>query len=483
MDHQRWISEAEWLHITEEDPDVEENPDFEGDRVGQLSNASIFKIPDFVKDTKWEAYVPERVLLGPYHHGNKKLRAVDHYKETALRRMKANNADFANIAVNAILDKEGEIRDSYEENIDCDRICLARMLCLDGCFILKVLEDLDDSTFFASNVLKDILMLENQIPWIVLLELVRQHAPGQDARYIKRTLLKAMLRVSSGLLVSRRDDTVLLDWLESSTSEVHHLLGFVRKVIVNRPPGEANPGNQGEHRISIGRCIGRCLPREHRIYFARYMGRVLQGELPSSFERCMGRCLQMLQGKNNALNHDFESILPAVELKNAGIKFRPCDGGVAEINFDPHSSTIYLPPLAITYDTEVLFRNLIAFELGRQSELNYIISYVNLMDDLIDSKKDVALLKSMGILTNLLGSDQEVADLFNGLFKGVSVRIPNMFDEVRRDVNANYKNTIRVQLAELWRDHFSSPWKIIALAAAFAILCLTLIQTIYTVKK
>lgn len=437
MDQERWITAQEWGDIIGNAPGVGHEP---------FPDVSIFKIPDFLKDTKREAYVPERILLGPYHHGNKKVRGVHHYKESAVREVIRSNAHFANTAINAIMAKEVEIRDSYEESIDCDRETLARMLCLDGCFILQTLKDVGGSSYFACNALKEILMLENQIPWIVLLELVRSQHGGAEAA---KTLLNVMLTGTRGLFGSSIQDNILVDWLQSREIEVHHLLGFVHKVIVDRPPGQDNPGNQGEHRISIGRCIG--------------------------------RCLQMLQDKNKALNHDFESIPPAIELKNAGIKFRPCDGGICHIKFDRDSSTIYLPLLAITYDTEVLFRNLIAFEMCKSSQVNYFTSYVNLRDDLIDSQNDVAFLRSMGILKNLIGSDQEVADLFNGLFKGVSVRIPSLFDEVRKVVNANYKNRIRVQLAEVWRDHFSSPSKTIALAVGFAILCLTLIQTIYTV--
>ena len=65
----------------------------------------------------------------------------------------------------------------------------------------------------------------------------------------------------------------------------------------------------------------------------------------------------------------------------------------------------------------MLFRNLIAFEMCklRSCETNYVAGYIYLMDRLIDSKEDASLLKRMGIVENMLGSDKEVAEVFNGL--------------------------------------------------------------------
>lgn len=139
----RLISEREWLNYMKEN----------SHRRPGLSSVTIFKIPGFLKDTKWEAYVPQRISLGPFHHGTAELIAMDNYKGEALRNMMTRfNRDkglpggdetFANSAIDAILTVEKDIRGCYEEFIDCNEITLARMLCLDGCFILEVLKALD----------------------------------------------------------------------------------------------------------------------------------------------------------------------------------------------------------------------------------------------------------------------------------------------------------------------------------------------------
>jgi hypothetical protein len=49
------------------------------------------------------------------------------------------------------------------------------------------------------------------------------------------------------------------------------------------------------------------------------------------------------------------------------------------------------------------------------------------MDELIDSEEDVTLLRKSGVVTNYLGSDAEVAELFNGLCKGVTLSMIDVF--------------------------------------------------------
>ncbi|XVF61239.1 hypothetical protein PTKIN_Ptkin08bG0114100 [Pterospermum kingtungense] len=74
-----------------------------------------------------------------------------------------------------------------------------------------------------------------------------------------------------------------------------------------------------------------------------------------------------------------------------------------------------IPRLLIHDGTKSLFLNLIAFEKCHLDCSNDITSYVIFMDNLINSHEDVGYLHYFGIIEHWLGSDAEVADLFNRL--------------------------------------------------------------------
>nr|KYP35845.1 hypothetical protein KK1_043082 [Cajanus cajan] len=84
------------------------------------------------------------------------------------------------------------------------------------------------------------------------------------------------------------------------------------------------------------------------------------------------------------------------------------------------------------------------------------------MDSLIDNAEDVKELRLSGVFRNLLGSDENLANLFNEL----GVDLPTKW---------------KTWLAEAYNTHFSTPWTIIAFFAALQILILTFIQTLFTI--
>lgn len=469
----RWISEIEWNSYVQEDP---------GFRARPPSVVSTFRVPRILKDTKREAYVPQRVSLGPYHHASADLPPMGHHKGRALRRMMKrfnishrnlpvvpNNMDFADGARAEILKLENEIRDSYEESIDCDGETLARMLYLDGCFLLEVLRTLSGDKVFGAeadecydpifgkdklqfaryDILYDILILENQIPLIILRKLLELELNSADGAQKHLNMLMGIISAVFNPFDNKNTDKE--ECWSGPEQEVHHLLGFLHTNVI------ASPSSSRQREF------------------------VDQGKCSIHIDCCNSQCIRLLRDKNKA-GDDVARIPHAVELRNAGIKFKPLQGGIKEIKFDENSTTIFLPPISITDLAERVFRNLIAYEMCKPSEINYVSCYVSLMDRLIDSEEDVALLIRMGVLTNYLGSDIEVADLFNGLCKEVVFRENDLFNGLKQKVSAHYSNKWKVRLAELMRDHFSSPWKILALLATIVVLVFTALQTIYTMK-
>lgn len=170
----------------------------------------IYRVPACIKDLKPKAYQPQVVSLGPFHHGDPGLAPMEAHKRRALRHLLRRAArplaDFV-AAVEAVADRleaayldlgdgwrGGEARERFLE-----------MMIVDGCFLLEVMraaaavspapaaaaaagkphaaaaakeeEDYaeNDPVFSRHGVLymvpyirRDMLMLENQLPLLVL---------------------------------------------------------------------------------------------------------------------------------------------------------------------------------------------------------------------------------------------------------------------------------------------------------------------------
>ncbi|KAL5703214.1 hypothetical protein ACHQM5_028332 [Ranunculus cassubicifolius] len=121
---------------------------------------------------------------------------------------------------------------------------------------------------------------------------------------------------------------------------------------------------------------------------------------------------------------DHKVIPSATELRKAGVKFRRATtNSIFELHFT--RGVLEIPALLLQDSTEVLFRNLIAFEqCSINGEKQFITHYLALMDFLINSSDDVATLRRAGIIDNWLGDDEQVSQLFNKIFIGV-VRVYN----------------------------------------------------------
>nr|CAB3489955.1 unnamed protein product [Digitaria exilis] len=187
--------------------------------VSRWQRHSIYRVPACIKDLRPKAYKPQVVSLGPFHHGDPELVSMEEHKCRALRhllrRAKKPLEEFA-AAVEEVADelasayldlgaewREGEGRERFLE-----------MMIVDGCFLLEVMRatGLDrtakntgdyapnDPIFSHHGVLymvpyirRDMLMLENQLPLLLLERLVAVETskpPNNDV--INRMILRFM---------------------------------------------------------------------------------------------------------------------------------------------------------------------------------------------------------------------------------------------------------------------------------------------------
>ncbi|KDO38372.1 hypothetical protein CISIN_1g036891mg [Citrus sinensis] len=182
-------------------------------------------------------------------------------------------------------------------------------------------------------------------------------------------------------------------------------------------------------------------------------------------------------------NEEFIRIRCATELQEAGIKFEKIPKTTMDelpelpILFEEAKGIMKISELTIDNGTESLLRNLTDYEQYQNTRYGPLVSYIDVMDGLINTVKDVKILCESGILTNCLGDEEVVAQMFNRL--GVCVRLPpeNNYKEMLKNVNKYCDRKWNKWMANLWHNYFNTPWAIISFFAALVLLILAAVQT------
>lgn len=141
-------------------------------------------------------------------------------------------------------------------------------------------------------------------------------------------------------------------------------------------------------------------------------------------------------------------------------------------------------PLHFLVGTKSLFLNLIAFEQCHIDSSNDITSYIIFMDNLIDSPEDISYLHHRGIIEHSLGSNSEVADMFNQLCQEVvfntnDIYLSQLLTEVLQCYNQNYFRKWNAWKTTLKHKYFDNPWAYLSFFAAVILLLLTLSQSYF----
>ena len=122
--------------------------------------------------------------------------------------------------------------------------------------------------------------------------------------------------------------------------------------------------------------------------------------------------------------------------------------------------------------------NLIAHEMCSDEDGHeaWVTSYVWLLDSLIDHPEDVKALRKAGVLDNSLGSDDEVAKLFNEI--GTDL-VPNIaaYSDAKNKIQDHYDSRRNTYLSQLKHEYIKSPWAFFALLGAVLALFLSGVQT------
>jgi hypothetical protein len=421
------------LHITNQVPAERtwlESIKIELAHLNPLSNWSIWRVPNNLLAVNKDAYSPHIISIGPLHHGEQNVLAMEVHKLHYMLSLLAQTPDPAKSldeCGKAILRFDKHIRACYAEPIDkYKENDLVKMLLVDGCFILELflrfsMADLrlqDDPVFNTSwmvlTLRRDLALLENQIPFFALEWLfkltVKPSAIGQSLPTLPELafdFFKSSLYINRGTLaVNRRI--------------VPHLLGLIHNCYL---PSSSRPNPRGRG--------------------------------------------------------GWEFIHCSSVLLEAGIEFeRDTTSSLFDLRFE--NGVFKIPPLRIHDSTVSLFQNLIAYEQRFHGGQQYITSYFLLMDRLIDTPNDVELLVQRRIIENDFGGWEDVSAFFNSICKQIVLQ-DFYYAGICEDVNAYYNKQWYRYKADFRRDHCKNPWAIISLVAGFVLLSFTALQTVYSV--
>ncbi|KAJ3686643.1 hypothetical protein LUZ61_015807 [Rhynchospora tenuis] len=427
---------------------------------------TISRLPAWFHQTDKELCEPKMVSFGPFHHRKESLRAMEAHKWSTLRDFLARNKNVGfEIYLREMRLLEEQARECYNETVNLGSDDFVMMLLLDGCFILELYLKLEagecsDAVLFAGWVIygmsSDFFLLENQMPFFVIHKLFA--IQGRCGKYCKGVcpLLELINKMKPPSIVSVfhfKPPQILC-------SKVHHLLHFFYSGVL--------PDIQ--------------LKREQRDLVTGKS--FLQGlqffPWSTIFSKLSSPFSQSAKSRADQRN------VPCItELHEAGVKFKrkikPRD--MFDISFQ--NGIIEMPSLMLDGNSKNLLWNMVAFEQSQPAIRKKIMSsYLGLMDSLINTEKDVAILVQSGIIENLLENDEQAANFFNQFGKIFVLDYnDHYFHGLFKDVKRYSESTWHKYRARLMHDYFSNPWSSISVVAASILLILTFLQTYYSATK
>ncbi|KAJ0014924.1 hypothetical protein Pint_20676 [Pistacia integerrima] len=434
----------------------------------------IQKVPSILRDNNnfTKHYEPRMIAIGPYHHKNPNLKNTEKLKlklaSLFIKKHILNTEEFYSKVRREIKD----LRECYEEEATApfpNDDYLAWMFFVDGCALLHYIyfavTDEEDTMIeefkekgikidYLVYIHQDLFLLENQLPYRVLVLLIscmRNQMP------MKLSIEKFIF----GIKAPRKKHEQLEHKLLQKENPIH-LLDLLRTRLLQI--------DVKENKMSCA--IVRQLIKKFSEYITKPLEKVknLMECIVKPIENCFS-CTQV---------HDLQFFRNVEELKAAGIRLRPSGTGcLKDVTFN--LGALRLPSIQVDDSTASKFLNLIAYEMCPDFLNDFgVSSYVAFLDILIDKAQDVKELRDKQILHNFLGSDEEVAKLFNEIGTDL-VSNPNIYRDVKSKIQRRYDNKFMTSMAQFMHEYFRSPWSVIAFVAAIIALASTVAQTVYTI--
>ncbi|XP_059651124.1 UPF0481 protein At3g47200-like [Cornus florida] len=473
--------EVELSHESGDELTADDNDEWIISILEETPNASSYKplqkVPRELREKEQNKgfFDPIFISIGPYHHGNPELKEAEKLKTIVVRSFIAayTNVEPREI-YNKMLEVVSDARNCYlEGSTDAyDDVTFARMMLLDGCFLLTFMNrhgsafnDLINHVGIAGfrGIVADISLLENQLPFLVLQALISSTSSpvGEWEESIENCMTSMYI-----------DDNAT--WTERTykheKEQPLHLLALLRRRFIGLyTPADEQVSSSGKIYQDDGPCKLDDQPRPR-----------------CSFKKVIPcwpkRGHKESDPHKDLYDHSFRS---ATELKARGIHFRPSTTfSLTDFTFTSRFGygLLTLPQLTFDWGTKYCLLNMMAYELSTLSgdEDMDVCSYIYFMNSLINGAEDVIELRTHNIIHNFYSTDEEVAKAFNSMAIGGRYHsFSGPTKDVSDGIQKHYNSRMKTWTAQLWNNYFSNPWSVVAFFAATFALVLTFIQTFF----
>ena len=377
-------------------------------------------------------YEPRVISFGPIHHGKPKYQLGEKYKLGLTSEFVKNSGKGMQDLYQKIENEIKKLRDCFEEEVtkDYDDESLACLLFVDGCAILQFIYCVTYDNFKKLKIENDIVafgnqdlfLLENQLPYCLLEWLM---SSSKMEKQLKRSI---QIYVEMQLKERKKKDDA--PFSISMYGDSYHLLDVMRTGLLG-------------------------IPKQN---------------------------FQIIRRKRK--NQDWQSYCNVQMLQATGIYLKRSNSScLRDISFTKTFlfGYLFLPPIIVDDSTRTKFLNLIAYEMCLDFENDLgVTSYISFLDSLITDANDVKELRKAGILYNLLGSDEEVAKLFNEMGTDL-VPNPKTYKAIKIEIQNHYDKKLS-WMFRFYNDHFGGTWSIAGFLGVLFGLVLGGIQAWFTVK-
>jgi hypothetical protein len=365
----------------------------------------MHRYPASIRELGYRYTVPTIMSIGPYHHGRDHLKKAEEAKHVAAYSCIKHSGLSVQEMYDAVASVAREARSLYERDtmagIEDDEFL--PMMFYDACFLMQFMLWTTSETgttqmhpwldyFLKSNkgdIYHDVMLLENQLPWVVVETLARFSSVDLQkfAKGFKLHNSHSHAHTPS-MDLEAQSSAITHD----STLDPPHLLGYVRFYLVGTSKTKMYRPDKEAKVISIS----------------------------VSATELAGMGITLRPSKTTELSH--------MGFKEAG----------------PLFAEVFLPHILLTYARASYLLNMAAFEITSKPRPDHgedtaVCSYFQLLGMLMDREKDVQELRSKGLLPGGGGlTDKETLDFFTslrvtrGLLYHRTIRDVEMYKQKRR---------------------------------------------------